>query len=151
MTTITITGNLTRDPELRFTPSGTAVCNLAIAVNHRKFDKQAGEWVDDGTDFYEVATFGKLAEKVPERLSKGRGVIVTGRLKSRSFEGRDGQKRTVWEIAADDIGPSLRMERDGASSGGSAPRPAQQQGDPWAGGGRQQPAGDPWAQQEAPF
>ena len=133
MTTITIVGNLTADPELRFTPSGAAVANFVVAVNRRKFDKQANEWKDAGTDFYRCSVWREAAEHVAESLTKGVEVIVTGDLTSREYETREGEKRTVWEVAADHVGPSLRratakVARTGASGG----RPAVVADDPWA-------------------
>ena len=164
-TQITVIGNLTADPELRFTPNGAAVCNFRIAATPRRFDKQAGEWVDGEPMYLGCAVWKQYAENAAETLRKGMHVIVQGRLKSRTYDDKDGQKRTVFEVDVDEVGPTLRFATatvNRASSGGARP-PGQQQGDPWAGGGRQQPAGDPWAaqgqqqqggpwqQQEAPF
>lgn len=103
--TITIVGNLTREPELRYTPSGQAVCKLGVAVN-RRYQKN-GEWQSEAS-FFNVNCWRDLAERVAESLVVGNRVIVTGRLQSRSWETEDGQKRTAIEIEADDIGPSLR-------------------------------------------
>lgn len=155
-THICIIGNLTDDPTLRFTPNGAAVANFTVASTGRTFDKQASEWRDGETMFLSCSVWRQYAENVAESLRKGMLVIVQGRLKSRSYEDREGQKRTVFEVDVEEVGPALRFATatvNRASPGGSpAPRPAQQQGDPWAGGGRQQPAGDPWAnQQAAPF
>lgn len=153
-TSITICGNAVNDPELRYTPSGQAVASLNIAVNHRRFNKQTSEWEDDGADFYSVSVWGKQAENVAQSITKGMRVIVTGALKSRSYETREGEKRTVWEITADDIGPSLKnaeatVRKTGGQGQQQAPRDGgwQQQGQP-----RQQPV-DPWAQApaDAPF
>ena len=145
MTTITITGRATADPELRFNQSGQAVANLNVAVNHRRFNKQTNEWEDDGADFYAVAAWRHLAENVAESITKGVEVIVVGTLKSRSYDDRDGNKRTVWEITADHIGPSLRyataqVTRASSSGGGGAQQARPQQSSP----ARQQ-ADDPWA------
>lgn len=145
MTTITITGRATADPELRFSQSGQAVANLNVAVNHRRFNKQTSEWEDDGADFYAVAAWRQLAENVAESITKGTEVIVVGTLKSRSYDDRDGNKRTVWEITADHIGPSLRyataqVTRASSSGGGGAQQARPQQSSP----ARQQ-ADDPWA------
>jgi single-strand DNA-binding protein len=106
-TTITIRGRLTADPELRFTPSGAAVANLTIATNPRTFDRQANEWKDGPTTFWRCSAWRDLAENVAESLTRGTRVIVTGRLRSRSYE-KDGEKRTVIEMDADEVGPSLR-------------------------------------------
>jgi len=103
--TITVVGNLTREPELRYLPGGQAVCKLGIAVNRRYMKND--EWQED-TSFFNINCWRGLAEHVAETLAIGYRVIVTGRLQSRSWETEDGQKRTVVEIEADDIGPSLR-------------------------------------------
>ena len=159
-TPITICGNLTGAPELRFTPSGTAVANLNIAVNHRRKNPQTQEWEDAGTDFYGVAVWQKQgAENVAGSLDKGMEVIVTGRLKSRSYETKEGEKRTVVELDVDEVGPSLRYasakvtkaER-GGSGGGFGGQGGFQQQDPWATGGSA-PApqgGQGWGGQQAP-
>jgi single-strand DNA-binding protein len=107
-TTITVIGNLTTDPELKFTPSGRAVANFSIANNPRTFDRQTNEWKDGEPLFLRCNIWAQAAENVAESLSKGLRVIVVGRLKQRSFETRDGQKVTVFEIDVDEIGPSLR-------------------------------------------
>ena len=161
-TPITICGNLTGAPELRFTPSGTAVANLNIAVNHRRKNPQTQEWEDAGTDFYGVAVWQKQgAENVAQSLDKGMEVIVTGRLKSRTYETKEGDKRTVWEIDADHVGPSLRRQEaqvrkvtppaGGQGGHGWGQQPQQpQQGQPQGWGQLQgQPQGgvDPWAGQ----
>ncbi|SNC65429.1 single-strand binding protein [Kytococcus aerolatus] len=106
-TVITIIGNLTADPELRFTPSGAAVANLTIASTPRTFDRQAGEWKDGETLFMRCSIWREAAENVAESLKKGMRVVAQGRLKQRSFE-QDGQRRTVVEMDIDEIGPSLR-------------------------------------------
>jgi single-strand DNA-binding protein len=103
---ITVVGNLTREPELRYTPSGAAVAKFGIAVN-RSYTNRAGERVEQ-TDFFNVNAWRQLAENVAESLSTGTRVVVTGRLQSRSWETEDGQRRTVVEIEADEVGPSLR-------------------------------------------
>jgi single-strand DNA-binding protein len=107
-TTITVIGNLTNDPELRFTPSGSAVANFTIASTPRTFDRQSNEWKDGETLFLRAAVWREAAENVAESLTKGMRVIVTGRLKSRSYETKEGEKRTVIELEVDEIGPSLR-------------------------------------------
>jgi len=124
-TTITVIGNLTNDPELRFTPSGSAVANFTIASTPRTFDRQSNEWKDGETLFLRAAVWREAAENVAESLTKGMRVIVTGRLKSRSYETKEGEKRTVIELEVDEIGPSLRYanakvnrtQRSGAQGG----------------------------------
>ncbi len=107
-TTITVIGNLTNDPELRFTPSGSAVANFTIASTPRTFDRQSNEWKDGETLFLRASVWREAAENVAESLTKGMRVIVSGRLKSRSYETKEGEKRTVMELEVDEIGPSLR-------------------------------------------
>ncbi|WP_213451560.1 single-stranded DNA-binding protein [Rhizomonospora bruguierae] len=106
-TTLTVIGNLTREPELRFTPSGAAVAKFAVASTPRLFDKQSGEWKDADPLFLNCSAWRLLAENIAESLTKGARVIVTGRLRQRSYE-KDGEKRTVYELEVDEIGPSLR-------------------------------------------
>ena len=105
---VSILGNLTRDPELRFTPNGTPVAGFGIAVNRRYQDKQSGEWVED-TSFFNITAWFKLAENCAESLSKGDRVLVTGRLSQRSWEDKNGQKRSVVEIVANVVAPSLEF------------------------------------------
>ncbi len=107
-TTITLIGNLVDDPDLRFTPSGAAVANFRVASTPRTFDRQANEWKDGETLFLSCSVWRQAAENVAESLQRGMRVIVTGRLKSRSYETREGEKRTVFEIDVDEVGPSLR-------------------------------------------
>ncbi|VXB25435.1 Single-stranded DNA-binding protein [Arthrobacter sp. 9V] len=107
-TTITIIGNLTNDPELRFTPSGSAVANFTIASTPRTFDRQSNEWKDGETLFLRASVWREMAENVAESLTKGMRVIVEGRLKSRSYETKQAEKRTVIELEVDEIGASLR-------------------------------------------
>jgi single-strand DNA-binding protein len=162
-TTITIIGNLVDDPDLRFTPSGAAVANFRIASTPRTFDRQANEWKDGETLFLSCAVWRQAAENVAESLQRGMRVIVQGRLKSRSYETREGEKRTVFEIDVDEVGPSLRSATakvtrasrsgggDGQQSGGYGGGQQTGGSDPWASGGSSaQPAGsspsaDPWA------
>jgi single-strand DNA-binding protein len=150
-TTITIAGNLVDDPQLRYTPTGNAVANFRVASTPRSFDKQANEWRDGESLFLTVNIWRQAAENVAESLTRGMRVIVTGRLKQRSYETREGEKRTVYEIEADEVGPSLRnatakvqkSERRGDST---ASRPASGgSDDPWASDGA---ASDP---SEVPF
>nr|Q8KSB6.1 RecName: Full=Single-stranded DNA-binding protein; Short=SSB [Paenarthrobacter aurescens]AAM74937.1 single-stranded DNA-binding protein [Paenarthrobacter aurescens] len=147
-TTITVIGNLTSDPELRFTPSGSAVANFTIASTPRTFDRQSNEWKDGETLFLRASVWREAAENVAESLTKGTRVIVSGRLKSRSYETKEGEKRTVIELEVDEIGPSLRYanakvnrtqrnNNQGAGNGGGfgnqgAGAQATQQDDPWA-------------------
>ena len=166
-TQITVVGNLVDDPELRFTPSGAAVANFRIASTPRTFDKQSNEWKDGDALFLSCSVWRQAAENVAESLQKGMRVVVQGNLRSRQYETREGEKRTVFEIQVDEVGPSLkyatakvtRTQRSGGSSygggqqGGQGGAPADN--DPWAtpqggapsgapqGGGA--PAADPWA------
>ncbi|OBK62418.1 single-stranded DNA-binding protein [Mycobacterium gordonae] len=125
-TTITVVGNLTADPELRFTPSGAAVANFTVASTPRIYDRQSGEWKDGEALFLRCNIWREAAENVAESLTRGARVIVTGRLKQRSFETREGEKRTVVEVEVDEIGPSLRYatakvnkaSRSGGGGGG---------------------------------
>jgi single stranded DNA-binding protein len=107
-TTITVIGNLVDDPELRFTPSGAPVANFRIASTPRTFDRQSNEWKDGDTLFLSCAVWRQAAENVAESLQRGMRVIVQGRLKSRQYETREGEKRTVFEIDVEEVGPSLR-------------------------------------------
>jgi single-strand DNA-binding protein len=107
-TIITVVGNLVEDPELRFTPRGDAVANFRIASTPRVFDKQANEWRDGDALFLSCAVWRQYAENVAESLSKGMRVIVTGQLKQRTYETNSGERRTVTELAVDEIGPALR-------------------------------------------
>lgn len=139
-TTITLIGNLTSDPELRFTPSGSAVANFTIASTPRTFDKNSNEWKDGETLFLRASVWREVAENVAESLTKGMRVIAEGFLKSRTYE-KDGEKRTVIEFEIQEIGPSLkyanakvnRTQRKEGGGGNQAPQqpPAQQQ--PWGG------------------
>src|SRR5690625_2673914 len=140
-TTLTIVGNLTADPELRFTPSGTAVASFTVASTPRRYDRQAGEFRDGDTLFMRCAAWRETAENVAESLEKGMRVIVTGRLVQRSFETREGEKRTVVELQVDEVGPSLaratarvtRTPRGGGGGFTSQPQPqAAPTDDPWA-------------------
>ncbi|WP_309931897.1 single-stranded DNA-binding protein [Arthrobacter sp. 1088] len=107
-TTITVIGNLTNDPELRFTPSGSAVANFTIASTPRTFDRQSNEFKDGETLFLRASAWREMAENVAESLTKGTRVIASGRLKSRSYETKEGEKRIVIELEIDEVGPSLR-------------------------------------------
>ena len=143
-THITLIGTMVADPDLRFTPAGQAVANFRIASTPRKKNTATGEWEDGEALFLTCSVWRQYAENVAETLRKGMQVIVQGRLKARSYDDRDGQKRTEFEIDVDEVGPTLRFATATVNrAGGSSRPPAQQQGDPWA---TQQPAGDPWAQ-----
>ena len=107
-TTITVIGNLTADPELRFTPSGAAVASFTVASNSRYLDKATNEWKDGEPVFMRCSVWRQYAENVAESLTRGSRVIVSGRLKQRSFDTKEGEKRTVIELEVDEIGPSLR-------------------------------------------
>jgi single-strand DNA-binding protein len=104
---ITVVGNITRDPELRFTATGQAKVNFGLAVNRRWQNRQTSEW-EEATSFFNVVAWGEMGENVSESLGKGARVVVTGRLDQRSWETEEGEKRSVVEIVADEVGPSLR-------------------------------------------
>ena len=146
--TICITGNLVEDPTLRFAQSGAAVANFTIASTPRAFDKQSNDWKDGDTMFLNCSVWRQAAENVSESLTKGMRVIVQGRLKSRSYDDREGNKRTVFEVDVEEIGPSLARATavvTRATGGGGKPAPHQP-------AGRTQPT-DPWATstEDAPF
>ncbi|WP_327067975.1 single-stranded DNA-binding protein [Kitasatospora sp. NBC_01250] len=171
-TVITLVGNLVDDPELRFTPSGAAVAKFRIASTPRTFDRQTNEWKDGESLFLTCNVWRQPAENVAESLQRGMRVIVQGRLRQRSYETKEGEKRTVFEVEVDEVGPSLRSatakvtraNRSGAPGGGGGGFGGGQQGGGqgnWGGGGGQQsgggwggnasgggqsgPADDPWA------
>lgn len=138
--TVTIVGNVTREPELRYTPNGQSNAKFGVAVNRRWMNRQTNEW-EERTSFFNVVCWREMAENVAESIAKGARVVITGRLEQRSWETEQGEKRTVVEIVADEVGPSLRwatakVERnerrggDGGDSGGGG-----------AGGGGRQPSG----------
>lgn len=129
-TILTIVGSLTADAELRFTPSGAAVANFTIASNSRYFDKQSGEWKDNDALFMRCSIWRQAAENVAESLTKGTRVIAQGRLVQRSFETREGEKRTIVELQVDEIGPSLKW----ATAKVNKVSRGQSSGD-WGGGG----------------
>ncbi|GAA4719046.1 single-stranded DNA-binding protein [Phytohabitans rumicis] len=136
---MTVVGNLTDDPELRFTPSGAAVAKFRVASTPRTFDKQSSEWRDGEPLFLTCNVWRDAAEHVAESLKRGTRVIVQGRLRQRSYETREGEKRTVFELEVDEIGPSLRyatvavkrMTR-GTGANNAAASPAGQGDDPWS-------------------
>lgn len=141
-TIITVVGNLTGDPELRFTASGVAAASFTIASTPRLFDKQANEWKDGDTLFLRSTCWRELAENVAESLVKGSRVIAQGRLVQRSFETREGEKRTVVELQVEEIGPSLRnATAQVVRAAKGAPRGTA----PTAGGAGGLAGDDPWA------
>lgn len=176
-TTITVIGNLTGDPELRFTPSGAAVANFTVASTPRTFDRQTSEWKDGDAMFLNCSVWRQAAENVAESLTKGMRVVVQGRLKSRSYETREGERRTVFEVDVDEVGPSLRYASakvtrttgggggggnysggGGYSGGGNAGGGNAGGSDSWSSGGggnnNRSAGNDPWAQaqsDEPPF
>ena len=141
-TIITVVGNLTRDPELRYTQSGLAVANFTIASTPRTFDRASNEWKDGEALFMRCSVWRQYAENVAESLTKGMRVVVTGRLKQRSYETREGEKRTVVEMEVDEVGPSLKyatakvnkVQRGGGGFGGDS-----------GGAGSSASSDDPWA------
>ncbi|KJS63229.1 single-stranded DNA-binding protein [Streptomyces rubellomurinus] len=166
-TVITLVGNLVDDPELRFTPSGAAVAKFRIASTPRTFDRQTNEWKDGESLFLTCNVWRQPAENVAESLQRGMRVIVQGRLRQRSYETKEGEKRTVFEVEVDEVGPSLRSatakvtraNRSGGPGGGFGGQQGGGQGN-WGGGGGQQgggnwggnsgggqsgPSDDPWA------
>ncbi|HIT75228.1 MAG TPA: single-stranded DNA-binding protein [Candidatus Avipropionibacterium avicola] len=173
-TPITVIGNLTADPELRFTQSGAAVANFTVASTPRTFDRQTNEWRDGDAMFLGCSVWRQAAENVAESLQKGMRVIVQGRLKSRSYETREGERRTVFEIDVDEVGPALRYAtakvtktgggggggysggqgsgggNGGGYSGGGGGGQSRGGDDPWGGGGsggggNRGGGNDPWA------
>ena len=144
--TICITGNLVEDPSLRFTPSGAAVANFTVASTPRTFDRQSNEWKDGDTLFLPCSIWRDAAEHCADSLTKGTRVIVQGRLQQRSYDDREGNKRTVFEVDVDEVGPSLRyatavVTRATGGAVQSAPRqPAgRTPADPWAGARTDEP------------
>ncbi|MFJ5230271.1 single-stranded DNA-binding protein [Kitasatospora sp. NPDC088391] len=165
-TVITLVGNLVDDPELRFTPSGAAVAKFRIASTPRTFDRQTNEWKDGESLFLTCNVWRQPAENVAESLQRGMRVIVQGRLRQRSYETKEGEKRTVFEVEVDEVGPSLRSatakvtraNRTGGPGGGGGFGGGGQQGGGYGGGGGNQggswggnsggqsgPSDDPWA------
>jgi single-strand DNA-binding protein len=150
-TNITLIGNLVDDPELRFTPSGAAVAKFRVASTPRFLDKQTNEWKDGESLFLTCNVWRQAAENVAESLQRGMRVIVQGRLKQRTYETKEGEKRTVFEVEVDEVGPSLRnatakitrAQRGGGAAGGGGfgGQPSGGGG----GGGWGSPADDPWS------
>ena len=144
-TQITLIGNLVDDPQLRYTPTGQAVANFRVASTPRFLDKSTNEWKDGDSLFLSCNVWRQAAENVAESLQRGMRVIVSGRLRQRSYETKEGEKRTVYEIEVDEVGPSLRnasakVVRSSRATGG--PSGGSGQGGYGGGGGR--PADDPW-------
>ena len=150
-TTITMIGNLVDDPELRFTPSGAAVAKFRVASTPRYLDKATNEWKDGESLFLQCQIWRQAAENVAESLTKGMRVILSGRLKQRSYETKEGEKRTVFEVEVDEVGPSLRNatakvtpQRAGGTGGAAAPAATESfNDDPWA-AATTSPAGGGW-------
>jgi len=146
---VTLVGNITRDPELRFTPTGQAVANFGLAVNRRWQNRQTQEW-EESTSFFDVVCWREMAENASESLAKGSRVIVTGRLDQRSWETQEGEKRSKIEVVADEVGPSLRWAtaevRKNDRRGPAGPGP-----DGTGGGGPSRPAATVPAYDEEPF
>lgn len=127
----TIAGNLGTDPELRFTANGNAVVALNVGVDERKRNAETGEWESAGTSWFRVIAWGNLAENIAQTFTRGMRVIVTGAMKQRAYETREGEKRYSWELTADDIGPSLRYATAEVRRA-SRERPGPDESDPWA-------------------
>jgi single-strand DNA-binding protein len=153
-TNITIIGNLVADPELRYTPTGQAVATFRVASTPRRYNNQTGQWEDGEGLFLSCNVWRQAAENVAESLERGMRVLVSGRLRQRSYETREGEKRTVYEVEVDEVGPSLRYAsakvtrstRSGSGSGGgSGFGGGQAAGQGGYGGGTAAPADDPWA------
>lgn len=151
-TVITVVGNLTADPELRYTQNGLPVANFTIASTPRTFDRQANEWKDGDPLFLRASVWRDFAEHVAGSLTKGMRVVATGRLRQRSYQDREGQNRTAIELDVDEIGPSLRYataqvtraaSSGGGGGGGQQARPQVQQEEPWATPGSAAP--DAWS------
>jgi len=155
-TIITVVGNLTDDPELRFTPSGAAVANFTVASTPSTFNRQTNSWEDGETLFLRCSIWRQAAENVAESLQRGMRVVAQGRLKARSYETREGEKRTVFELEVDEIGPSMRYatakvtktSRQSGGQGGGYNSGGGQGG--YGGGQPSAPANDPWATNPAP-
>src|SRR5437764_7498448 len=154
-TTITVVGNLTDDPELRFTPSGAAVAKFRIASTPRTLDRASGEWKDGEPLFLACSVWRQAAENVAESLQRGSRVIVSGRLRQRSYETKEGEKRTVYELEVDEIGPSLRyatakVTRASRGEGGGGFSGGGGGGGGGGGFGSGGGAGDPWSTPAGP-
>lgn len=134
-TTLTVAGNLTADPDLRYTQTGVAVAAFTVAASRRTYDSDSGQWKDGDTLFLRCSAWRELAEHTAESLRKGMRVVVTGRLRQREYETTEGDKRTVYEVDADDVGPSLRWAtaKIAKATRDRAPHPADTS-DPWSSG-----------------
>jgi single-strand DNA-binding protein len=149
-TQITLIGNLVDDPQLRYTPTGQAVANFRVASTPRFLDKTTNEWKDGDSLFLSCNVWRQAAENVAESLQRGMRVIVTGRLRQRSYETKEGEKRTVYEIEVDEVGPSLRnASAKVARSSRATGAPSGSGGQGGYGGGSQRPSDDPWASEPA--
>jgi single-strand DNA-binding protein len=156
-TNITIIGNLVDDPQLRYTPTGQAVANFRVASTPRYMDRTTNEWKDGESLFLSCNVWRQAAENVAESLQRGMRVIVSGRLKQRSYETKEGEKRTVFEVEVDEVGPSLRnasakvnrTSRATGGQGGSGGYGSQGGYSGGGGGGGSRPADDPWASEPA--
>ena len=155
-TQITIIGNLVDDPQLRYTPTGQAVANFRVASTPRFMDRQTNEWKDGDSLFLTCNVWRQAAENVAESLQRGMRVIVSGRLRQRSYETKEGEKRTVYEVEVDEVGPSLRnasakVVRSNRSTGGQGSGGYGSSGGSGSGsgGGGGRPADDPWASEPA--
>ena len=137
-THLTIIGNLTADPELRFTQNGAAVVNFTVASTPRMYDKQAQQWVDGETLFMRCSAWREQAEHAAESLAKGMRVVVVGKLKARSYQDKDGNQRTAWELEADEIAPSLRYATANVTKANSGMN-NNAVGSPWGGQPQPQP------------
>ncbi|MEU1908138.1 single-stranded DNA-binding protein [Streptomyces hygroscopicus] len=142
-TVITLIGNLVDDPELRFTPSGAAVAKFRVASTPRTFDRQTNEWKDGESLFLTCSVWRQAAEHVAESLARGTRVIVQGRLKQRSYEDREGVKRTVFELDVDEVGPSLKNATAKVTKAAASSGQQQGQADGWGGAKPAPPAGSP--------
>ena len=153
-TTITVIGNLTADPELRWTQSGAAVADFTVASTPRTYDRNAGEWRDGDTLFMRCSVWRETAENVAESLRKGMRVIVQGRLTQRSYDTQQGERRTVVELQVDEVGPSLRRARAQVTrvqaQAASAPSASASASGGAAGWGQEAPQHDPWGAPAAP-
>jgi single-strand DNA-binding protein len=154
-TNITIIGNLVDDPQLRYTPTGQAVANFRVASTPRFMDRTTNEWKDGESLFLSCNVWRQAAENVAESLQRGMRVIVSGRLKQRSYETKEGEKRTVFEVEVDEVGPSLRnasakVNRTSRATGGQGGSGGYgSQGGSGGGGGGSRPADDPWSSEPA--
>lgn len=143
---VQLDGNLVDDPQLRYTPTGTPVCNFRVASTNRRLNKATNEWEDGDTVFLTCNVWRAAAENVAESLQRGMAVVVAGKLRQRSYETKEGEKRTVFEVEVDNVGPSLQRASakvtKAGRSGGTRPVGGNGGGGGFGGG---QPAGDPWA------